>query len=270
MAPRYGLLGGRLGHSLSPAIHQLFFQYAGKEGEYRLLEAEAAELPALFQELRSGYRGCNVTIPHKLAVLPLLDGVAGEAAAIGAVNTISFTPQGAYGYNTDYHGFRRLLAHYGFNPRGKVAAVLGSGGAARAVVKALADEGIGRLYLVSRQPQGLDPAFLTLAPQTVFTSYQELEGLAGDLLINCTPVGMYPAVAAAPVGPQVSARFAASVDLIYNPPLTRFLQQAQAAGRPCCNGLFMLVAQAVAAQELWQGESYPDSLVQRLMEALTA
>jgi shikimate dehydrogenase len=93
---QYGLLGGKLGHSLSPKIHELFFSYTGKKGSYKLLETPEAELPHRLQQLRSdGFTGCNVTIPHKVAVMPLLDGIAKEAAAIGAVNTIHFTEQGA-------------------------------------------------------------------------------------------------------------------------------------------------------------------------------
>ena len=88
MTNKYGLIGGKLGHSLSPAIHQLFFEYTGKQGSYELLESELEELPELLQKLRAEFSGTNVTIPHKLHVMPLLDSIAPEAAAIGAVNTI--------------------------------------------------------------------------------------------------------------------------------------------------------------------------------------
>ncbi len=270
MAPRFGLVGGKLGHSLSPAIHRLFFTLTGKTGEYDLLEVSQKELPVLFQKLAASYGGCNVTIPHKVAVLPFLQKVTGEAAALGAVNTVKFTDEGACGYNTDYFGFQRMLAHYELAVKGKRAAVLGSGGAARAAVKVLADGGIAELYLVSRQPEKIDPSFKTLAPQISFISYAALEKMTGDLLINCTPAGMYPAVEASPVQAGASAAFAASVDLVYNPAETLFMRQAKEAGKFSCNGLFMLAAQAVAAQEIWQGESYPDSLILKITEALTA
>ena len=264
----YGLLGGRLGHSLSPAIHELFFKHTGIRGGYTLLETELEALPARMQELRAHYCGSNVTIPHKLHVMPLLDKIAPEAQAIGAVNTIKFTEQGAFGYNTDYFGFGRMLEYNGIAAAGAAAAVLGSGGAARAVLKYLADQGAGKIYLATRAPEQADPQFRKIAPGCEIISYGHLEELSGDILVNCTPVGMFPKTGASPVGAAVSARFAASVDLIYNPPKTLFLQQAEAAGKKCCNGLFMLVAQAVAAQEIWQDASYGSELIVRIMREL--
>lgn len=268
MESLYGLLGGKLGHSLSPQIHQLFFQYTGLSGRYDLLETELETLPQRMQDLRRRYVGCNVTIPHKLHVLPLLDKIAPEAAAIGAVNTIKFTASGAYGYNTDYFGFGRMLDYNGIAVAKKTAVVLGTGGAARAVVKYLVDQGVGKLYLATRDVAKCDKHFAVLAPHAQIVDYAALASLQGDVLVNCTPVGMYPHVDAAPVGAAVSAAFAASVDLIYNPARTLFLQQAQGAGRQAVNGLFMLVAQAVAAQEIWQDASYGSDLIERIMRAL--
>ncbi|MDO4921642.1 MAG: shikimate dehydrogenase [Phascolarctobacterium sp.] len=268
MEKLYGLLGGKLGHSLSPQIHRLFFAYTGRSGQYNLLETELETLPQRMQELRRAYAGCNVTIPHKLHVMPLLDKIAPEAAAIGAVNTIKFTGDGAWGYNTDYFGFGRMLDYNEIEAAGRTAAVLGTGGAARAVVKYLADQGVGRLYLVTRDVSKADAHFLEIAPMAQFVDYQTVRALQGDLLVNCTPVGMYPKMEAAPVGAEISAAFSASVDLIYNPAQTLFLRQAQAAGRKAVNGLFMLVAQAVAAQEIWQGERYDSGLIVRIMREL--
>lgn len=266
---QYGLLGGKLGHSLSPKIHELFFSYTGKAGSYKLLETPEADLPHRLQQLHSdGFTGCNVTIPHKVAVMPLLDGIAKEAAAIGAVNTIHFTEQGAFGYNTDYFGFGRMLEYNGIDAAGKTAVVLGSGGAARAVVSYLKNQQAGELYLATRSPEQVDKYFYQIAPQLQVISYAELEKLTGSLLVNCTPVGMYPAVEASPVNEKISAAFAASVDLIYNPAQTLFLRQVQAAGHQAVNGLFMLVAQAVAAQEIWQGESYGSELIEKIMAEL--
>ncbi len=265
---QYGLLGGKLGHSLSPQIHELFFAYTGRTGSYELLETELEDLPARMEQLRGAYVGCNVTIPHKLHVMPLLDKIAPEAAAIGAVNTIKFTADGAFGYNTDYFGFGRMLEYNGIETAGKTVAVLGTGGAARAVVKYLADKQVQKIFLVTRTPAQCDAHFAQMAPMTQVIDYQTLAQLSGDVLINCTPVGMYPRTELAPVPASVSAAFGASVDLIYNPAQTLFLKQAQAAGHKAVNGLFMLVAQAVAAQEIWQGEQYGSDLIVRIMQAL--
>lgn len=265
---KFGLIGGRLGHSLSPAIHRLFFEYTGKNGSYELLETELSELPQLMQSLRQNYAGVNVTIPHKLHVMPLLDKIAPEAAAIGAVNTINFTQDGAFGYNTDYFGFGRMLEYNGIAVQKKICAVLGSGGAARAVVKYLADQGAEKLYLVTRDTAGVDAHFVKMAANLEIIDYAALSKLQGDVLVNCTPVGMFPKTQAAPVNEKISAAFGASVDLIYNPAKTLFLQQAENAGRKAVNGLFMLVAQAVAAQEIWQNEKYDSELILRITKAL--
>lgn len=265
---KFGLIGGKLGHSLSPAIHELFFQYTGKRGSYELLETELETLPELMQRLRRDFVGTNVTIPHKLHVMPLLDSIAPEAAAIGAVNTIKFTAEGAFGYNTDYFGFGRMLEYNGIKVAGKSCAVLGTGGAARAVVKYLADKKCAKLYLVTRDVFKVDAHFAKMAPKIKIIDYATLDTLQGDLLVNCTPVGMFPKVEVAPVSAEISAAFDASVDLIYNPAQTLFLKQAADAGNKAVNGLFMLVAQAVAAQEIWQGEVYDSALIVRIMQAL--
>lgn len=265
---KFGLIGGKLGHSLSPAIHQLFFEYTGKSGSYELLETELESLPELMGRLREGFTGTNVTIPHKLHVMPLLDEIAPEAQAIGAVNTIKFTSAGAFGYNTDYFGFGRMLEYNDIAVTGKVCAVLGTGGAARAVVKYLADKKCAKLYLVTRDVFKVDSHFAKIAPKIKVIDYARLDALQGDVLVNCTPVGMFPKVGAAPVSPEVSFAFDASVDLIYNPAQTLFLKQAAEAGNKAVNGLFMLVAQAVAAQEIWQGERYDSELIVRIMREL--
>ncbi len=265
---QYGLLGGKLGHSLSPKIHELFFKYTDLTGSYTLLETEAEALPERVKNMRTNFSGSNVTIPHKIAVMPLLDSIAPEAQAIGAVNTIKFTAQGAFGYNTDYFGFGRMLEYNKIAVSGKTAVVLGSGGAARAVIKYLADKCAENIYLVTREPSSVDKHFLEIAPNLQVIDYAALQDLQGDVIINCTPVGMYPKIEASPVNEKVVANFAAAVDLIYNPAQTLFLHYAQAAGKQYVNGLFMLVAQAVAAQEIWQGQTYDSELIVKIMKEL--
>lgn len=262
---QYGLLGGKLGHSLSPAIHEAFFKRTGFIGSYQLLETEACDLPQRMEWIKNNLQGCNVTIPHKIAVMDYLDEIAPEAAAIGAVNTIAMKGGRTLGYNTDYFGFGRMLEYNGINVKGKTAVVLGSGGAARAVVKYLADQKADKIYLATRSPQNLDPNFRKIAKQCEAVSYEALQNLSGSVIINCTPVGMFPKTDASPVSAAVNANFAAVVDLIYNPAQTLFLKQAQEAGKQAVNGLFMLVAQAVAAQEIWQGQQYDSDLIVQIM-----
>ena len=248
-----GLLGARLGHSLSPQIHQLIFKELGVEGTYELLEVPPEELYEAVHEMRGKYCGVNVTIPHKINVMAALTTLSMEAQGIGAVNTIHFYNGAIRGYNTDYSGFGRLLEHNGIEVEGKSAAVLGTGGASRAVLQYLIDHGIAKLLLVSRNTQGIAPYMKTLCSSvpTQFVNYVHLERYTGDLLINCTPVGMYPNVEASPVSLKTVGNFETAIDLIYNPTQTLFLQQARQLGKQAVNGMFMLVAQAVAAEEIW-------------------
>ena len=136
------------------------------------------------------------------------------------------------------------------------------------MVKYLVDKKCAKLYLVTRDAYRVDSHFAKIAPKIKVIDYARLETIQGDVLVNCTPVGMFPKVDAAPVSAEVSFAFDASVDLIYNPAQTLFLKQAAAAGNKAVNGLFMLVAQAVAAQEIWQGERYDSDLIVRIMSEL--
>lgn len=265
---QYGLLGGKLGHSLSPQIHKLFFAHTGIEGTYNLLETPAEQLAQRVAEMRGSYRGSNVTIPHKVEVMQLLDKVTPEAQTIGAVNTIDFADGKLTGYNTDYFGFARMLEYNGIDAAGKTAVVLGSGGAARAVVKYFADIKVAQLYLVTRKPQEIDQHFLEICPAVKVIDYAALAEVQGEVIVNCTPVGMYPKVENSPVDTEIVKNFASAVDLIYNPQRTLFLQQAEAAGKKAVNGLFMLVAQAVAAQEIWQKQQYDSQLICKIMAEL--
>ena len=248
----YGLLGGKLGHSLSPQIHELFFKYTGIEGDYTLLETPQEELPKRMEELRANYAGSNVTIPHKLHVMPLLDSITREAKAIGAVNTIKFDENGAEGYNTDYFGFGRMLEYNNIDVRAKRVAVLGTGGAARAVVKYMVDKRVGKLYLVTRDVAHVDKDFLKIAPKCKFIDYDGLAALTGDVIVNCTPVGMYPKTEACPMLPyDAMDSHTILYDLIYNPDETLFMKKGAARGANVKNGLEMLLLQAFASWEFW-------------------
>ena len=255
---KFGLLGAKLGHSLSPQIHQEVFRQLGIEASYELIEVSAEKLADKVTELRKSFRGLNVTIPHKVAVMESLDNVAPEAKAIGAVNTILFESGRADGFNTDYFGFARLLEHNGLIPEGKEVCVLGTGGASRAILQCVTDMQAKIITVISRSVQN--------APEDIrarydVKTYDDLRTMGGDLLINCTPVGMYPQMDASPVDEAVIEHFAAAVDIIYNPAETQFMKLARQQGKPAVNGLFMLVAQAVAADEIWLGRELNAGLI---------
>lgn len=245
---KFGLLGARLGHSLSPQIHQEVFRQLGIEATYELIEVPTEKLADKVAELRKNYRGLNVTIPHKVAVMDSLDYIAAEAGAIGAVNTILFKDGRATGFNTDYFGFARLLEHNGLVPEGKDVCVLGTGGASRAILQCFKDMQAHSITVISR---AVENAPEDIRAHYTVKTYEDLKALDGDLLINCTPVGMFPNVEASPVDGAVMEHFAAAVDIIYNPAETKFMKLARQQGKPAVNGLFMLVAQAVAADEIW-------------------
>ncbi|MBO5590755.1 MAG: shikimate dehydrogenase [Acidaminococcaceae bacterium] len=262
---KFGLLGAKLGHSLSPQIHQEVFRRLSITATYELIEVPGEKLAATVEELRKSYRGLNVTIPHKVAVMDSLDRIAPEAEAIGAVNTISFAGGKAEGFNTDYFGFARLLEHEDLVPTGKNVCVLGTGGASRAILQCVRNMGAGQITVISRKTENAPE---DIRSQYKVRTYEELRRLEGDLLVNCTPVGMYPAVDASPVDKAVMEHFGAAVDIIYNPAETRFMQLAKAQGKKAVNGLFMLVAQAVAADEIWLERKLDDALIADVTEKM--
>lgn len=262
---KYGLLGARLEHSLSPQIHQEVFRQLGIEATYELIEVPTEKLADKVAELRKNYRGLNVTIPHKVAVMDSLDYIAAEARAIGAVNTILFKDGRASGFNTDYFGFARLLEHNGLVPEGKDVCVLGTGGASRAILQCVKDKQAHSITVISRV---IENAPEDIRAHYTVKTYEDLKALDGDLLINCTPVGMFPNVEASPVDGAVMEHFAAAVDIIYNPSETKFMKLARQQGKPAVNGLFMLVAQAVAADEIWLERQLDAGLIANVTDTI--
>ncbi|MGE5629571.1 MAG: shikimate dehydrogenase [Caulobacteraceae bacterium] len=238
----YGLIGEKLGHSFSPQIHSEIFKKLGIEGEYKLFELKEDELkPAVLGYKGQGIKGLNVTVPYKIRIMDCLDIISTEAEKIGAVNTISLVNGVLTGYNTDYSGFGMSLARSRVEVNGKSAVILGTGGVSKAVAQYLMDNGAKSITYVSRNPVG------------GAKGYDELEGLKGDMIINCTPCGMYPKVDVSPVSYDILEGFNTAIDMIYNPEETMFLKQARENGLKTVNGLYMLVGQAVAAQEIWNG-----------------
>ena len=242
-----GLLGRKLGHSYSPMLHALLGDY-----EYLLYEREPDEVEGFIR--RGGWDAINVTIPYKKAVVPFLDELSEGARALGSVNTIVRRPDGTlFGDNTDVFGFTYMLRRSGVNPAGKKALVLGSGGASVTVQAVL--RGLGaQVVVISRT--GAD-------------NYDNLSRHRdARLIVNATPVGMYPNNGISPVDLAAFPACEGALDLIYNPARTAFLLQAEALGIPHENGLSMLAAQAKRASELFTGKSLPDEDVERSIRAV--
>lgn len=269
---KLGLIGGKLGHSCSPEIHKRLFSLLSLSNrhEYSLLEMDREHIADELCELAKEYGGMNVTIPYKLDVIPHLTGLSPEAERIGAVNTIHVREDGCFGYNTDYSGFGRSLRHAGIAVDGRQCTVLGTGGAARAVVQYLADEGAAQITVVSRTPQE-KPAFsrFAMAAGAALISYDDLrQQCGGDVLINCTPVGMAPDIHVSPVAEAVVAAYRAVVDLIYNPRRTLFLQYGEQHQAVVLNGMYMLVAQAIGSEEIWLGRKIGNAVMEKLTQEM--
>ena len=245
---RCGLLGEKLGHSYSPAIHALLGDY-----EYRLYEKAPGEVEEF---LRSGdFDGLNVTIPYKKTVLPLCAELSDGARSIGSVNTLVRRADGTlFGDNTDAFGFRYLLSSAGIDPKGAKALVLGSGGASVMAVYVLKALGAANVTVISRTGEN---------------NYSNLGRHAdADLIVNTTPVGMYPNNGAAAVDLSRFPRCRGVADVVYNPARTALLLQAEELGIPRSGGLGMLVAQAVRASELFQGKPLDPALIGSITDKL--
>ena len=260
---QFVLIGEKLGHSLSVPIHTMLFEQMGWPGAYRLMEIPKENVHQAGKTMRlMGLRGMNVTIPYKLDIIPQLDEVDDLARQVGAVNTVLNQNGKLIGYNTDVYGLTAMLERQG------PCAVLGSGGAARCAVVALRQMGAPHVTVISRRPHAGE----SWGDQVTFAGYESLENMTGGLLINATPVGMHPYPDACPVTAQQLKGFDGCADLIYNPSETRFIKLAEQMKIPACTGLYMLVAQAMKAEEIWWRRAVPapvtEAIYQRMLKEM--
>ncbi len=243
----YGCIGEHLPHSFSKEIHGQIGGYA-----YELKELTPDELPA-FMTARS-FRGINVTIPYKQAVIPFLDGIDDTARAIGAVNTVVNRDGKLYGFNTDLDGLTRLIRRAGLDPAGKKVLIPGTGGTSRTAAFAAERLGAREVYRISRTGR-----------EGSLTYEQALRDHAdAEIILNTTPCGMYPEPDAQPLPLDPFCRLEGVVDVIYNPLRSRLVLDARSRGIPAEGGLYMLVAQAVRASEHFLDTVYPEDLTDRI------
>lgn len=246
---KYGLIGEKLGHSFSPEIHHKLFDY-----DYRLCEMSGDELRSFLQ--KRDFCAVNITLPYKELVVPLLDELDSSAANIGAVNTIINHDGKLIGYNTDYFGLQSLLEYAGISVKGRKVLILGSGGTSKTAYAVVNDLGCSQALRVSRA--GRDGCI---------TYQQAIEShLDAQVIINTTPCGMDPDVDCSPIELSVFTNLFGVVDVIYNPLQTKLVSEADALDIPSAGGLFMLVAQAVSAAQLFTGQSIT---AQKLKEVYT-
>ncbi len=234
-----GLLGRKLGHSYSPAIHDQLGSYT-----YELVEKEPQELEAFLH--KGDFTGLNVTIPYKKAVLPYLDELSPRAKQLGAVNVIVRRAGKLVGHNSDFFGFETMVSDSGLSVTGKKVLVLGSGGASNTAVAVLEELGADTV-VISRTGQN---------------NYENLDRHRdAAIIVNATPVGMYPNTDATPVDVAAFPALEGVLDIVYNPARTLLLRQAEERGLVTRNGLLMLVAQAKEAAQWFTGEAIPDSVI---------
>ena len=249
----YGCIAQRLGHSFSKEIHAKIDSY-----DYELRGAAPDELAA-FLTARD-FRGINVTIPYKQDVIPYLDEISDTARAIGAVNTIVNRGGKLYGDNTDFGGMTALIRRIGLDLCGKKVLVLGTGGTSKTAVAVATSLGAAWVKRISRQKKDG-----VLTYDEVYESHTDAQ-----ILINTTPVGMFPNTTGTPIQLDSFSRLEGVVDAVYNPRRTEFVQAAKARGIPGEGGLYMLVSQAVLAAKRFTDKTYPSDLTDTVFSALLA
>lgn len=268
-----GILGWPVEHSLSPAMQNAALQKAGLDYVYVALPVQPKHLGDAVAGLRHmGFAGWNVTIPHKSEILPLLDDVHEDARVIGAVNTVVRSGEKLIGYNTDVAGFLAGLKAAGCTAEGKYAVMLGAGGAARAVLWGLCKSKVSDIVVGVRNPQkaqALADDFREYGRISVFHWANDVfaEALSqAELLINTTPIGMYPKVDdMPPVELKRLPKSALVYDIIYTPEKTKLLQEAERLGHSIVNGEPMLVGQGAEAFRLWTGVQPDEALMRRIL-----
>lgn len=266
-----GLIGDPVEHTMSPVMHNAAFRETGMDYRYLPFMVKKEELGKAIDGMRAlNIRGLNVTIPHKVAVIPFLDELDPLAEKIGAVNTIVNNDGLLTGYNTDATGFLQPLLEKGIEPKGKKVVILGAGGASRAVSFILADRG-ARLVILNRlleldwakELAGRISQTLTKEVEAEELNRENLARALGeaDILVNATSVGMSPNIDDTPVDADLLRPGITVFDIVYNPVKTRLLREAAAAGASTISGLDMLIWQGALAFELWTGMKAPADLM---------
>lgn len=272
---QYTLIGHPLGHSMSPFIHERLFAMAGREASYNLTDIAPEHLAGEEPFLRS-LQGFNITIPHKMAVIPMVDEMDDSAKRYNSVNCVANKDGKLVGYNTDCDGFTMSVKDYPMD--GKVL-LIGCGGVGRMIATEALRSGADLTIGIIPQDKELVEAFLAETTEAMPDAKVQYRLTAEihekfDVIINASPVGMFPKVDACPVPDELIDQADYFFDVIYNPTKTLFLRKALAQGKVAKGGAAMLVLQAVRAHEIWNGDSYTqeqiDSIIHEMEETIDA
>jgi len=254
--PHYLVAGHPVGHSLSPQMHTIALDYHQIEARYHAVDLLPDDISSFIAWLnRDSFLGANITIPYKREFMQVVDELDKTAESVGALNTLVKKNGIITGFNTDVDGFISPLEPYFDQLEGETVILFGTGGASRAVVYALNQIGVSQVIVVSRNPgrAGLDE--VTLCNYENWHAYAE----ESVLMVNCTPLGMYPNIEDTPVNDKDGQLLEGKLcyDLVYNPIQTKFLKQAEQAGAEIISGLEMFIGQGDRAFELWTGRRFP-------------
>lgn len=267
---KYTLIGHPLGHSMSPFIHDRLFKLKGREVSYSLTDISPEDLNSKKEYLKSEFVGYNITIPHKVAVIPFIDKMDTSALRYNSVNCVANTQEGSVGYNTDCYGFLNSLKMNDISLDGKVL-LLGCGGVGRMMAIESLLHGATLTIAIIEEARDMCNTLLTelnekfpnVKVEVVLMS--EITG-SFDLVINSTPVGMFPKVDNCPLSDETISKCGAVFDAIYNPTETKLVQKFKVQGKKAVGGMAMLVLQAVKAHELWDNDTYSNDEINEIIK----
>ncbi len=270
-AKKYALMGHPVGHSLSPVLHNTFFEITGFNGMYTAFDVPPDELGEILPFMKKYFSGFNCTIPLKEKIIPYLDGISERAAWCGSVNTVKIEDGKMYGFTTDGAGMTGALLAAGIFLDNKKVIITGSGGVARvALFEALtknADVTVAARN--EKTAKKLCDEAKSQFPECKI-SFCDIGNITGkyDVLLQCTPVGMHPDENAMPIDEKVIENIDAAFDTIYNPRDTMLVTEFKNRGKTAAGGINMLVLQAVAAQEIWQDKKFDIKDVRKLIDTV--
>lgn len=264
---KYAVIGHPMGHTMSPFIHKRLFELSGIQAQYGVFDIAPEDLDNQYKNVLSKLDGFNITIPHKQRIIHLLDNLDPKAKMYGSVNTVAFGEKGACGYTTDPDGFLKALEAENIAPVGRVV-ILGCGGVARTMAYEAALKDADLSFAVRKEDTEVCKNLCkeikdTLNKEVGFCGLSEIEGDI-DLLVNATPIGMYPKIDAQPVEDKVLSKTKALFDAVYNPLETQLIKKAKAMGCKALGGMSMLVWQAVVAHEIWDNSKYDKQDIDKL------
>lgn len=265
---KFAVIGHPIGHTMSPFIHNRLFKLSGIEAEYTKLDIAPENLADEYNKVLSKLDGYNITIPHKQNIIPLIDEIDEKAKMYGSVNTVANIDGVAKGYTTDPDGFLKALDAAEITLDGRVV-ILGCGGVARTMAYEVVLKGLPLLFAVRKEDVEIAKSLCKEIENTVKgakVSFCLIDELSGDIdvLVNATPLGMFPKVDVQPVSDSVINRCASVFDAVYNPLETVLIKKALANGAKAVGGMSMLVWQAVVAHEKWDGSVYDKDDIAKL------